>query len=203
MKLLPDNSVDLVVTDPPYGIGADKAAKSAADQRIKAMGKSKAGRGWKDYGESNWDNKRPTKEVFNEIIRVSNIQVIWGGNYFANILPPSMGWLFWDKGQRNFSLADGELAWTSEQKALRVISVSRAKALQDGKHHPTQKSLDVMKYCISKYCKPNDLILDPFAGSGTTLVAAKQLGRRFIGMEIEEKYVAIANERLKQEVLSL
>lgn len=174
-----DDSVDLVLTDPPYGIGADVAQNNVALSRIKADGKSKAGRGWKLYEWTEWDKVRPEYNDFLLILRVGKNQVIWGGNYFADYLPPSQGWLVWNKGQRNFSLADGELAWTSYDKALRIFDYSRGKMLAtDDRKHPTQKPLALMKWCVERYTKPTDLIFDPFCGSGTTCVAAKMLGRR-------------------------
>jgi len=133
---LPDKSIDLALTDPPYGIGADASAHKAGGRN-----------GWKDYGDTNWDAK-PDKVIFDLIFRISNHQIIWGGNYFTDYLYPSMGWLVWDKGQRDFSLADGELAWTSFQNALRIYMIPRGLALQDGKQHPTQKSLEIMNLCI-------------------------------------------------------
>lgn len=137
MRKMPDKSFDLVLTDPPYGINMDSKLHK------------KDGRyGYKDYGNSDWDRAIPTRDYFDEIFRVSKNQIIWGGNYFVQYLPPKMGWLVWDKGQRDFSLADGELAWTSFDKALRIFSVSRSSALKDVKQHPTQKSLEVMKRCI-------------------------------------------------------
>jgi site-specific DNA-methyltransferase (adenine-specific) len=126
--------------------------------------------------------------------------VIWGGNYF--ILPPSMGWLVWDKGQREFSLADAELAWTSEQRATRVFNYSRGKAVQDGKQHPTQKPEALMAWVLGMF-SDSQTILDPFLGSGTTLVAAKRLGRRCVGIEREERYCEIAAQRLSQGALDL
>lgn len=133
LKEMPDKSVDLVLTDPPYGIKAD----------------SNPIRSRFTHGKTNWDNERPTKEYFDEMIRVSKNQIIWGGNYFIDYLFPTMGWLVWDKQLRNFSLADGELAWTSFQKALRVFSQNRSnyKAM-DGNFHPTQKSEKLMEWCI-------------------------------------------------------
>ncbi len=191
MRKMPDKSVDLCLTDPPYGIGMDK-------ELHKKQGKY----GYKDYGNTNWDVK-PTKEYFDEMIRVSKNQIIWGGNYFVDYLYPSMGWMVWDKGQRNFSLADGELAWSSFQRALRIFEVSRAKALQDHKQHPTQKSLSLMKWCLLKSSEKNSLILDPFLGSGTTAVACKELHRRFIGIEISKEYCDIANLRLNNTIQDL
>ena len=189
-EILPSLKADVVVTDPPYGIGA---------------GNETAHNGWKDYGASQWDRARPPREAFNAILAASEGQVIWGGNYFADLLPPSMGWLAWDKGQRDFSLADFEMAWTSFQRAARCFVYSRARALQDGKQHPTQKAEAVMRWsveaCDAGLKRKAITILDPFMGSGTTLRAAKDLGRKAIGIEIEEKYAEIAAKRLAQEVL--
>jgi len=193
--------VDAVVTDPPYGIGADKAAKAAAEQRKAAEARplgqrTKAGRGWADYGDTDWDDVRPEPECFYLILRAANDQIIWGGNYFTDLLPPTMQWLVWDKGQRDFSLADCEFAWSSQQKAARIFSYPRALALQDGKEHPTQKPIAVMKWCLS-FVPRAQTILDPFMGSGTTGVAAVQMGRLFIGIEREPKYFDIACKRIE------
>ncbi len=187
--------VDLILTDPPYGIGADKAAKAAADQRIKANGRGKAGRGWKDYGVTNWDSERPKEWLFGLMLDKSKEQIIWGGNYFTDLLPPTMQWLVWDKGQRGFSLADCEFAWGSVWGAARIFTYSRAEALQDGKEHPTQKPIKLMEWCIDKHKKAKT-ICDPFMGSGTTGVAAMNLEKRFIGIERERKYFDIACERI-------
>jgi DNA modification methylase len=188
-EILPvlDCKVDLVLTDPPYGIGA---------------GREKPHNGWSDYGISDWDLQRPSRQTFDLIISKSANQIIWGGNYFIDYLYPTMGWLVWDKGQREFSLADGELAWTSYQKALRIYTVSRGKALQDGKQHPAQKSVEIMEFSIL-YSNDAQLILDPFLGSGTTCYCAKKLNRHSVGIEIEEKYCEIAAKRCSQEVMEL
>lgn len=201
-------NVDLILTDPPYGIGADEAAAEAGMGRIKAAGASKTGRGWRYYGESSWDRSRPEPGIFAVMRWKARDLIIWGGNYFADTLPISQGWLVWDKGQRDFSLADFELAWTSFDNAGRLIQYSRAKAMQDGKEHPTQKSREVIQWCVTavadRYAKsPPTSILDPFMGSGTTLVVAKDLGRSAIGIEAEERYCEIAARRLSQEVLDL
>lgn len=183
LKQLPDKSVDLILTDPPYGIGA---------------GREKPHNGWADHGIRDWDTSKPSPEFFSEIIRVSKNQIVWGGNYFSEYLPSSMGWRIWDKGQRDFSLADGELAWTSFNSALRIFSYSRAAALQEGKIHPTQKPVPLFKWCLRDLSKPGDLILDPMCGSGTTALACHALGRRYICIDKESDYVEAARNRLLQ-----
>ncbi len=123
--------------------------------------------------------------------------VIWGGNYFSDYLPPRMGWLSWDKGQTDFSLADFEMAWTSKQKASRRLVYHRGTAVLDGKFHPTQKPVAVMRWAI-KYLdlKPNSLIVDPYCGSGSTAIAAEQEGHRFIGLDLDRDYLKIAKHRI-------
>lgn len=174
--------VDCVLTDPPYGIGAAQ---------------EKPHNGWADYGISPWDIERPPLDLFPLIVGAGDTVVIWGGNYFTDVLPPSMGWLSWDKGQDGFSLADFELAWTNKNKAARRINYARALALKDNKQHPTQKPIAVMRWCIEQAGNPKT-ILDPFMGSGTTGVAAVQMGRSFIGIEREPKYFDIACKRIEQ-----
>lgn len=181
LPLLP--KVDAVVTDPPYGIGA---------------GREKPHNGWKDYGVADWDLTRPSPDILQKMLVISRHQIIWGGNYFTDILPPTMQWLIWDKGQRDFSLADFEMAWSSNQAASRIIEFARGKAVLDGKVHPTQKPVEVMKWCIEHLPEPNRTILDPFMGSGTTGVACAKLGRKFIGIEIEPKYFDIACKRIEE-----
>ena len=182
MKQIPDKSIDLVLTDPPYWIGAWKENEH----------------NWrKDYWYNTRDESKPSKEYFDEIFRISKNQIIRWWNYFTNYLPPKMCWLVWDKWQRDFSLADWELARTSFDKALRICTVSRGEALQDWKQHPTQKSLRLFKRCLENYSEPWMTILDPFLWSWTTAIACKQMNRNFIWIEKEEKYVDIANKRLQ------
>lgn len=152
--------------------------------------------GGKTMERLNGTSSAPPPHVFKLIRASGKIQVIWGGNYFADLLPPKMRWLVWDKGQRDFSLADVELAWTSDDKAARAFTYPRALALQDGKVHPTQKPVALMKWCLGLYPKC-DTVLDCYLGSGTTGVAAVQMGRRFIGIEREAKYFDIAAKRIE------
>ena len=187
MEVLPTlGKFDAVITDPPYGIlGTYHESKHDAKN------------GWNQFGKVEWDSQRPEKSTFDLFLQQGGVVVVWGGNYFTDWLPTSMGWLSWDKGQDGFSLADFELAWTNQNKAARRINYPRALALKDGKQHPTQKPLAVMRWCIEQAGNPQT-ILDPFMGSGTTGVAAVQLGRSFTGIEREPKYFDIACKRIEQ-----
>ncbi len=185
-EVLPTLSgVDAVVTDPPYGIDYGRAGGFSASH------------GWGPWRENvSWDEQRPPREIFDMIRACSAEQIIWGGNYFTDYLPPTMRWLVWDKCQREFSLADAEFAWCSQQKAARVFSYPRGKARLDGKEHPTQKPLQLLCWCLD-FLKNAKLVVDPFMGSGTTGVACAKLGRRFIGIEIEPRYFDIACRRIE------
>lgn len=188
LKELPDKSVDLLLTDPPYAIDIVR-------QLVKKDPYQK--HGYKSWELKEWDKERPTKKDFEEMIRVSKNQIIWGGNYFADLLPASQGWLVWNKGQRDFSLADGELAWTSYDKALRIFDYSRAQALRDGKIHPTQKPVALFEWILNLRTKENDLILDCYSGSGTTAVACHNLRRNFICIEKDSDYYKSSVQRLE------
>ena len=181
---------DACVTDPPYGINYGKLMKGKGDG-AGGLDKNR----WKDYGAFEWDAKRPEDAVFKTILSAADEAIIWGGNYFADMLPPTMRWLVWDKCQE-FSLADFELAWTSQNAAGRTFRYSRPEALRDGRHHPTQKPEALMKWSLGFVPKATS-ILDPFMGSGTTGVAAVKLGRRFTGIEIDSGYFDIACRRIE------
>jgi len=192
--------VDLVLTDPPYGIGEDGGQKNrwrTGDGRRKD--------GPLKYQKMDWDRARPSSDTFAQIMSMGERCAIFGGNHFADLLPPSGGWLFWDKNIGG-DFSDGELVYTNFGNAIRKHTVHAFKDLRGGKDrvHPTQKPAEIMTWCIrqaDKHFKPHaSTILDPYMGSGTTLVAAKQLNRRAIGIEIEEKYCEIAARRLSQEV---
>ena len=180
--------VDLILTDPPYGIDYGNAGGFSASS------------GWTQWrGQAEWDKDRPSPWLFGLMREKGKTCVIWGGNYFTDLLPPTMRWLVWDKGQRDFTLADCEFAWSSENKAARVFTLSRAVALQDGKEHPTQKPIALMEWCIGLHPK-SESVCDPFMGSGTTGVACVNLGRKFIGIEREPRYFEIAVKRITHAV---
>ena len=197
MDVLPSlGKVDAVITDPPYGIGADKAMHKKSgifaghgNRRVAA----------KHYEATDWDSSPPSQELMNLICSKAEYQAFFGGNYFA--LPPSSCWLVWDKMNAGNNFADCELCWTNWPKAVRRIQhLWNGFARAGGElrfDHPTQKPLEVMKWVID-LCPKAQTVLDPFMGSGTTGVAAIQLGRKFIGIEREPKYFDIACQRIKQ-----
>jgi site-specific DNA-methyltransferase (adenine-specific) len=178
----------LVLTDPPYGI------------QEKWVGGNKHGWG-KAKGENRlrqeWDGSPPDKDTIDSIVSKGRAAIVWGGNYFE--LPPSRCWLVWNKPERNFTLAEAELAWTNADNVARVCDCNRHEV---DRLHPTQKPVKLMKWCMGLPWASGVTVLDPFAGSGTTLVAAKQLGRKAVGIEIEEKYCEIAAQRLRQSVFA-
>lgn len=187
----------LLLTDPPYGIGGDKGMG----------GGGKAGicpRNPKRY-TGTWDRERPAADTLTAATSSAEICIVWGGNYFADVLPVSPKWLVWDKEQTMPSYSDAELAWTT----LNGVSVKMMRYSGNGllarektRVHPTQKPLALMLWCIS-LAGDVQTILDPFAGSGTTGRAAKDLGRKAVLIEREERYCEIAASRMAQEVLPL
>lgn len=172
---------DAVITDPPYGLG-DKMQG----------GTWGAKEGFREMLE--WDAEPPSSVLLCDIADRANYCVMWGGNYYD--LPPQRGWLVWDKANAVPTMADVELAWTNLQRPAK-----RYKGLVGRVEfgHPTQKPLDLMKWTIAQVdqCGPVQTILDPFMGSGTTGVAAVQMGRKFIGIEREERYFEIACRRIE------
>lgn len=190
--------VDLVLTDPPYGIGAPTLKESKGHIATR-----------KDYGVSDWDDNVADSEVILMALGLSKNSIIFGGNYYTDILAKNGCWLVWDK-EITCGFADCELAWTSLPGAVRRIKYTwngMIKQMPEQRWHPTQKPLTVMRWCIEqadiKTKKRQETILDCFMGSGTTLAAAKLLGRKAIGIELEEKYCEIAVKRLRQGVLAL
>ena len=168
--------VDLILTDPPYGLGI-----AANPFRQK-------------FDKKEWDNSVPDKCVFDMIFTSSREQIIWGGNFFN--LPPTQGFLIWDKVQpEGFSSSMIEYAWISKQQPAKMF---KKRVTTYKKSHPTQKPVDLMIWCIGFYPEAG-LVLDPFLGSGTTAIACERLNRRWIGIEIEEKYCEIAAKRIEAE----
>lgn len=183
---------DLLLTDPPYGIDACNRRKilSRSNHTIAT-----------DYGDGVWDSAPADQSLLDYIISNCEKAIIWGGNYFR--LPPCVGPLVWDK-ENSGDFADGELAWNNLGSALRIKRHMWNGMIRKGREHrdhPTQKPLEIITWCISLAGDSAKTILDPFAGSGTTGRAAKDLGRKATLIEREEKYCEIAARRMAQEVL--
>lgn len=191
LRGIPDKSIDCIITDPPYGIDFDYYSNGRGGSLSKQ----------RDYGKQDWNKVRPSKECFYEMLRVSKNQVIFGGNHFTDSLPPSTGWIVWDKDNTG-NFGDCELAWTSFKRTIRKFKWRWNGMLQENmKHkdirfHPTQKPLAVMEWIVATYTQEDSTILDPFCGSGTTLLAAKNLGREWIGIEINPAYAKKAQRRI-------
>ena len=183
MKDWPDKCVDLVLTDPPYGLG---------DRLSDGGGKLKNSPFRVLYRKSKWDDIKPQNEAFDEIFRISSNQIICGGNYFG--LPPTRGFVCWDKQQHLTTLSAVEYIWTSFDCPAKIFVGS---SMNLNRQHPTQKPVNLIKWLINKFSKPTDLILDCYCGSGTACVAAKMLGRRYIGIDISEEYCEIARQRIR------
>lgn len=184
MRTFPDGYFDLAIVDPPYGIN---------------FAKTYTGNGWIVRESKEWDKETPSPEYFAELRRVSKDQIIWGANYMVENLLPSMGWIFWDKGQRNFSLADGELAFTSFGRALRVFDCPRGVANAEEKIHPTQKPVKLYDWLLANYAKPGMRILDTHLGSGSHAIAAHYAGMHLTACEIDPDYFAAASARIERE----
>lgn len=176
--------VDAVVTDPPYGIGRGGRSFSTSSHG-----------GHKGYEDKGWDASRP-EEALRLLSSLSCYKIIWGGNYFADLFPAGDKWLSWDKGQR-IDQSDCELAYTNLKGALRVFTLNRVSIMTDGAVHPTQKPVDLMKWCLG-FLPDAETILDPFMGSGTTLVACAKLGRKGVGIELDPEYFEIACKRVQE-----
>jgi site-specific DNA-methyltransferase (adenine-specific) len=188
MKLMgryEDNHFDLAIVDPPYGIGASEMTMGSGRNKKYTKGKK-------------WDNETPNKEYFNELVRVSKNQIIWGGNYFD--LPLTKSWIFWDKGiYGDCDFADGELAWTSFKKVLRVAQI-RYKGFLGAdlqRIHPTQKPVKLYKWLLKNYANEGDKILDTHLGSGSIAIACHDLGFDLTACELDTEYYNAAMKRIE------
>jgi len=185
LKGYADNHFDIAIVDPPYGIGEDGGkARTRGSKKTNGIKKG-------------WDNNRPEKPYFDELRRVSKNQIIWGGNYFADLLPASRCWLYWQKNMGG-DFADGELAWTSFDKVLKQYT-KRSETFN--RIHPTQKPVQLYKWVIDKYTSEGDLILDTHLGSGSIAIACHQMKRKLIAYEIDAEYYEKACKRFKEQTI--
>jgi len=196
--------VDIVITDPPYGINVASTGTTGKAKMVSAlMLKKRLNVPYiTDYGPQKWD-KKLNKKYIDAILSISENQIIFGGNYYADWLLASSCWLVWDKKNGKTDYSDCELIYTSFNTAVRKIEFQWNGFWQgdmknkEKRYHPTQKPVYVMRWIIDKYTKETDTILDPFMGSGSTGIACVIGGRKFIGIEKEKQYFDIACKRIR------
>jgi site-specific DNA-methyltransferase (adenine-specific) len=188
MKGLEDNAFDLAIVDPPYGININKQSGFGSLNKDK---------------DKNWDNEPPKKEYFNELIRTSANQIIWGANYFFSHLNSTKCCISWDKMNGTNDMADFELAWTSFDKPARRFSLHHFSHGYGSKIHPTQKPVKLYEWILSNYAKEGDRILDTHLGSGSSAIAAHYGGFDLVGCELDEDYFKAAQARFDKETAQL
>ena len=201
LRRTPDNYYSLSIVDPPYGIGEDG---------LKNHSRSKASKA-KLYTPKKWDSSVPNKEYFEELIRVSKNQIIWGANHFIENIPNanSSSWIVWDKQNGENDFADCELAWTNHKTAVRKFEFRWQGMLQgdmknkEERIHPTQKPVALYKWILDKYAKQGDKILDTHLGSGSIAIAAHDYGYELTCCELDVDYYNKAVERIKNHVSQL
>jgi len=179
-EILPTlTGVDAVVTDPPYGIGITKSHRISTSR---------------GFGGVDWDESTPDAATIAAIVSMAPSAIVWGGNYFD--LPPTRCVLVWDKINEGRDFADLEMAWTNIDAVARIFR-RRPMNMDGGKVHPTQKPIELMRWCLEKVPAAKT-IMDPFMGSGSTGVACAQLGRKFVGIEVNPTYYEIALRRIEE-----
>ena len=195
MKTLPDKCFDICIADPPYGVSyaRGKNGWGVCDNRP-------------DLEDVKWDKEIPQKEFFDELLRVSDKVIIWGGNYFTHLLPVSKCWIVWDKcnGTTNKSVfADAELAWTNMTKVVKMFHLRQMGFISDTKDgkriHPTQKPTELYEWLITNYAPQGGVIFDPMMGSQSSRIAAHRLDFDYVGCELDKEYFDKGCERFKQE----
>lgn len=190
--------VDWLIADPPYGI--DVSNLTCFNPEATKGGKAKA----TSYTPKNWDSERLSKEYFDLMFKVSKNQIIFGGNYYTDYLPPTKSWVIWDKRcddkYRN-DFADCEMAWcsTGQARVFRYLYNSMIQGNMKNKEqrfHPTQKPIEIIIQLLNYYTKETDTVFDPFMGSFTTAVACHKMGRKFLGAELDKEYFDKGSKRL-------
>ena len=202
LKAMADNQFDLAIVDPPYGIGLD--GNTTANGGI--AGRRNGFTHKQHHAKKGWDNERPSNEYFKELRRVSKNQIVWGGNYFADLLPPKKGWIFWDKkitNANNKNFSDGELAWTSFDCILRRFTYDWIgfgylnNPQGEKKIHPTQKPVSLYKWILENYAEKGSKILDTHLGSGSIAIACWDMGYDLTAYEVDKEYFDNACKRLE------
>lgn len=198
MKDFPDKHFELAIVDPPYGI-------NVANNTTGTVIRNKSD---KDiFTIKDWDKSTPDKTYFDELFRVSKEQIIWGGNYFLDILGFCKAPIIWDKKNGDSMYADGEMAWTSSglPKNLKIWRHQWCGAFKDSergatKYHPTQKPIQLYKWLLKNYAKPGDKILDTHLGSGSSRIACYDMGFDFTGYELDKEYFDKSVERFNNHI---
>ena len=191
MRTLPDKFFELVVVDPPYGIGFGDYERGSSGLKVKER--------YTKNGKKNWDNKIPTEAYFSELFRVSNNQIICGGNYFP--LPPTQGFIFWYKKNPVSNFADGEYFWTSFQTPAKCFEYTYYGNINSDENRivPTQKPIILYSWLLKNYAKPGDKIFDSHMGSQSSRIAAYKLGFDYWGCELDEDYFRDGCARFDRE----
>lgn len=191
MARYPDKFFDLAIVDPPYGIGID-----GQDKNINKNPKHNR----KEHKRKDWDSEIPAIEYFDELQRVSKHQIIWGANYFVqHLMKGTKGWIVWYKGQEGLTMSDAELAYSSFDYPTRVVKINRVELLKDGTIHPTQKPEKLYRWLLTNYAKPGDKILDTHLGSGSSRIAAFNMGFDFYATELDPDYFQASEKRFKEQ----
>ena len=200
MKEFPDKYFDLAIVDPPYGIGENGDKNHTRSKLAKA-------KNYKAFSGN--DIEPPSKEYFDELFRVSKNQIIWGANHFISKIPyDSSCWIVWDKDNTG-DFADCELAWTSFDSAVRKFKYRWNGMLQENmknkeiRIHPTQKPVTLYEWLLSRYTKPNDIILDTHVGSASSLIACYNTNHKFVGFELDEYYYHLTKQRIHTDMVQV
>jgi site-specific DNA-methyltransferase (adenine-specific) len=195
MSQFPDNYFELAIVDPPYGIDVTNQSQGKGGGVAKKI----------QYKKTNWDKSAPNDLYFNELIRISKNQIIWGANHFISQIPfNSSCWIVWDKDNGDTDFADCELAYTSFKSAVRIFKWKWSGMLQqdmknkENRIHPTQKPVALYRWVLQNYAKPNDKILDTHLGSGSSRIAAYMEGFDFYACELDKDYFDMSCKRFDE-----
>lgn len=195
MKDIPDNYFDLAIVDPPYGIKANHNRTGFMNHTISQNADNK-----------DWDNERMSNEWVLELLRTSKKQIIWGYQYYSDLLPPTKGMIIWDKKNGKSVFSDGEAAFQNIKNSLRIFRYKWIGLFQENmknpekRIHPTQKPVDLYKWILKNYAKPGQTIFDSHVGSGSIRIACHDLGFDFIGCELDKDYFDAQEKRFQNHI---